>query len=96
MLKDLNEQLHFVRNIQNVDTAGVKPCVGITYYQHVLYHGEGEEEGGLTLDDIRKAEEEEEKIGGMGNVEWDAVALAGQKVGRHFVVPGEEGEEEKI
>ncbi|KAF3931238.1 hypothetical protein ABW19_dt0206026 [Dactylella cylindrospora] len=86
MLNDLHDQLHFVNAIREVDTTGVEPLVAIR-------DEVGErEQGGITLEDVQRAEKELEDIGPMGEVEWDPLREAKEKVGRYFVVEGEMGE----
>ncbi|KAK4101362.1 hypothetical protein N658DRAFT_425461 [Parathielavia hyrcaniae] len=99
LLRTLHAQLHFVRDIQRVDTAGVEPLSSIRDETP-----EGLREATVTLTTLRHALAEEEvygrcrrprrkRRGGMetGKVEegvedWDVLGCAAETVGRYFVV----------
>ncbi|KAK6345578.1 hypothetical protein TWF718_007488 [Orbilia javanica] len=84
MIKDLNDQLYFVNKIKEVDVTGVEPLVAI--------RDESEEEDGITLEDVLRAEKEVEGFGPMGAKTWDPLKQAKSKLGSYFVVEGEMGE----
>lgn len=96
MLKTLETQLHFVREIQKVDTTGVEPLVSIR--DETV---EAKEENTITLADLQDELDAEEKIGRNGRVKrvpredlkarkaenWDLFKMAeGKTMGRFFVV----------
>ena len=75
LIKTLLDQLHFVKDVQSVDTTGVSPLQMIrdeTIKQEV------------TLEDIM--EEEKLERWKQGRVEWNVLGLAERKVGSYFVV----------
>lgn len=97
MLSTLQSQLHFVRAIQSVDTAGVEPLrslrdeteqgkkeaeVGLEEMRAAL---EGEEVRGKWHRRIRRRKESK---GGDTAKVWDPLAMAERKTGRYFVVEG--------
>lgn len=94
MLKTLNSQLHFVREIQKVDTTGVEPL-------RSLRDETATEANEITMDDLKEAFAAEEIVGNKhkrirrrrdipvdtrGAEDWDVLAYAERKVGRYFVV----------
>jgi Asp-tRNA(Asn)/Glu-tRNA(Gln) amidotransferase C subunit len=96
MLKTLETQLHFVREIQKVDTTGVEPLVSIRDETP-----EAVEENTISLADLQEELDAEQKIGMHGRVkrvarddpkakkaeDWDLFKMAhGKTVGRFFVV----------
>ncbi|KAF2224786.1 hypothetical protein BDZ85DRAFT_272837 [Elsinoe ampelina] len=96
LLSTLAQQLHFVRQIQDVDTTGVEPLTGIRDETEV-----GRREGEFTLEMLREALEGEEVRGRYAprrrrrrrrqekevkGEEWDVLGNAERKVGRYFVV----------
>ncbi|KAK6535477.1 hypothetical protein TWF694_001933 [Orbilia ellipsospora] len=89
MISELNDQLYFVNKMREVDVTGVEPLVAIR---------DEVEEKAITLEDVERAEREMEGMGPMGDVEWDPLREASEKVGRYFVVEGEmgEGENEEV
>ncbi len=105
MLKTLETQLHFVREIQKVDTTGVEPLVGIRDET-----AEATEENTITLADLQKDLDAEQKVGKNGRVRrvpredpkakkaenWDLFKMAeGKTVGRFFVVRKQKEEQKK-
>lgn len=107
MLSTLHAQLHFVRAIQQVDTAGVKPLYAI---RDETRAGLAEASVGLETRAIREALAGEEAAGrcrrprrrrneekGADEAGWDVLGQAKERVGRYFVVrsgkPGAEGGE---
>lgn len=95
MLKTLSSQLHFVREIQSVDTSGVEPLRSMRDET-----SEAEKEIEVTMDDLKEAFAKEERVGRSGRLrrrkdlpvdtegaeEWDVLAHASRRVGRFFVV----------
>lgn len=97
LLETLQTQLHFVREIQKVDTTGVEPLVSISDET-----AEAQAENTITLADLREELDAEEKVGRNGRVRrvargedveatkaesWDLFKMAeGKTVGRYFVV----------
>jgi Asp-tRNA(Asn)/Glu-tRNA(Gln) amidotransferase C subunit len=96
MLKTLETQLHFVREIQKVDTVGVEPLVSIRDETP-----EAREEDTITLADLQEDLDAEEKVGTSGRVKrvarddpeakkaenWGLFKMAeGKMAGRFFVV----------
>ncbi|KAH6645816.1 hypothetical protein BKA67DRAFT_86795 [Truncatella angustata] len=97
LLGTLRSQLHFVRNIQSIDTTGVTPLVSIRDET-----AEGVREQTVGLETLREALGEEHVIGhnkrprrrrGEGNrvqikgvEDWDVLKGASEKAGRYFVV----------
>lgn len=79
LLKSLHDHLHFVRAIQSVDTAGVKPLVRI--------EDEVDREE-LSWEDVAGAEERLEKEGvpDRGTVQWEPLKQAKRTAGDFFVV----------
>jgi len=102
MISTLNDQLHFVGNIQKVDTNGVKPLTAIR--DETLA---SEEEQSITLKTLQEDFAKEKVIGkhykriqrdttltNAGGVEgWDVLGSAERKVGRFFVVDNEHAQE---
>lgn len=102
MLKTLETQLHFVREIQKVDTTGVEPLVSIRDETP-----EAVEENTITLADLQGDLDAEEKVGKNGRIrrvprhdpvaskaeKWDLFGMAeGKTMGRYFVVRKEKDE----
>lgn len=101
MLQTLHAQLHFVRDIQRVNTDGVEPLSSIRDET-----AEGLRESAVTTETLRQALAEEETYGrckrprrrrqrekdvaldgaGKGVEDWDVLGSAGERVGRYFVV----------
>ncbi|KAF2169832.1 hypothetical protein M409DRAFT_64831 [Zasmidium cellare ATCC 36951] len=99
MLSTLSSQLHFVKDIQKVDTTGIEPLRSLRDET-----AEGEKESELGLDAMKDALAMEEIRGKhhkrirrirspVKNVEgeWDVMGNASKKVGRYFVVEGGKG-----
>jgi Asp-tRNA(Asn)/Glu-tRNA(Gln) amidotransferase C subunit len=104
MLKTLHSQLHFVRDIQKVDTEGVEPLVAIRDETE-----EGIREITIGVEQVKDALEMEEVVGrnrrprrrteGVGDLQgvedWDVLRTAGEKVegptGKFFVVRSGKG-----
>lgn len=97
MLSTLASQLHFVKDIQQVDTTGVEPLKSL---RDETAAGEKEAELGLAalkdalaLEEIRGKHHKRirrrrsENVGKEGQ-EWDVLGTASRKVGRYFVVEG--------
>lgn len=95
MLTTLESQLHFVRQIQEVDTASVEPLSSLRDET-----AEGESEAELGLDALKEALAHEEVRGKFHkrirrrastegqHEQWDVLGSATKKVGRYFVVEG--------
>lgn len=101
MLSTLSSQLHFVKDVQQVDTTGVEPLRSLR--DETL---EGEKEAELDMEAMSEALSQEEVKGKYHKrirrrrrvdvVEeerptretWDPLGTAGKKVGRFFVVEG--------
>ena len=96
MLETLETQLHFVREIQKVDTTGVEPLVSIRDET-----SQAAEENTITLADLQEELDAEQKVGKHGRIRrvtrddpkakkaenWDLLKVAdGKMVGRFFVV----------
>lgn len=97
MLSTLSSQLHFVREIQKVDTTGVKPLQSLRDETE-----EGEKELEIGMDELQDALAQEEVRGkhhkrirrkrndapekqGPG---WDVLGVAEKRIGKMFVVEG--------
>lgn len=94
LIADLSSQLHFVREIQKVDTTGVEPLCSLRDETKA-----GREEATIGLDQLKDALAKEQ-IRGVYNtkirrqagqekpaeIEWDPLSQATKKVGRYFVV----------
>lgn len=96
MLSTLSSQLHFVKEIQNVDTTGVEPLRSL---RDETVEGEQETEIGLdtlkdamNLEDVRGKHHRRIRRRNDPNAtkteQWDALGTAGKTVGRFFVVEG--------
>jgi Asp-tRNA(Asn)/Glu-tRNA(Gln) amidotransferase C subunit len=99
MLKTLHSQLHFVKDIQKVDTEGVEPLRSIRDETE-----EGVKEITIGMEDLKEAFEKEEikgrnrrprrrrgyMVDAQGVEDWDVLGTAGEKVelagGKYFVV----------
>jgi len=103
MLKTLHSQLHFVRDIQSVNTEGLEPLQSIRDETE-----EGIENITIGLEDLKEAFEKEEIVGRnrrprrkrgdpidtKGVEDWDVLGTATEKVvtpaGNFFVVSGKD------
>lgn len=98
MLSTLSSQLHFVKDIQAVDTTGVKPLKSL---RDETAEGEKEAEFGLdamkdvlAMEDVRGKHHKrirrrrETSTESKEAVNWDILGHASKKVGRYFVVEG--------
>ncbi|GIZ40931.1 hypothetical protein CKM354_000425100 [Cercospora kikuchii] len=94
MLSTLSSQLHFVKDIQQMDTTGVEPLRSLRDETK-----QGEKEAELGLDALKVALENEEIRGRWhkrirrqrkpaDSQRWDVLGCASKKVGRYFVVEG--------
>lgn len=98
MVATLSSQLHFVKEIQKVDTTGVEPLRSLRDETK-----EGERSAELGMEALREALEMEEVRGTFhkrirrrrreirsvkGEDEWDVLGAAGKRMGRFFVVEG--------
>lgn len=97
LLSSLSSHLHFVQEIQKVDTTGVEPLKSLRDETVA-----GQKEAELGLDALSEALEQEEIRGkhhkrirrrrdsasANEKSDWDPLATAGKKVGRYFVVDG--------
>ncbi|KAK4238907.1 hypothetical protein C8A03DRAFT_33021 [Achaetomium macrosporum] len=109
MLATLHAQLHFVRDIQRVNTDGVEPLYSIRDET-----AEGMREATITVDTLKSALADEEVYGrckrprrrrtgdqkkgavdGNGVEDWDVLGCASEKVGRYFVVRSGSGKNEE-
>ncbi|KAK3304508.1 uncharacterized protein B0T15DRAFT_494964 [Chaetomium strumarium] len=110
MLATLHAQLHFVRDIQRVNTDGVEPLSSIRDET-----AEGMRAATITVDTLKSALAEEEVYGrcrrprrrrrrgdqkkevvdGAGVEDWDVLGCASEKVGRYFVVRSGSGKKEE-
>lgn len=106
MLKTLETQLHFVREIQRVDTADVEPLVSIRDETPTAI-----EENTITLADLQDDLDAEEQVGKYGRVrrvprddpvakkaeDWDLFGMAeGKTMGKYFVVRKQKEWKEEI
>lgn len=98
MLSTLSSQLHFVKDIQEVDTSGVEPLQSL---RDETVEGEKEAEFGLdamkdalAMEDVRGKHHkrirrrQETSAESKKAVNWDILGHASKKVGRYFVVEG--------
>ena len=107
MLMTLESQIHFVKEIQKVDTTGVEPLRAIRDET-----AEGIEEQTITLADLKEHLDAEEVVGRNGRIKrrpredpvareaenWDPFAMSegqGKNKGRYFFVRKEKKVEEK-
>ena len=96
MLRTLNAQLHFVREMQKVDTAGVEPLCSLRDET-----AQAQKENEIGLDDLKEAFGQEEikgkhhkrirrrpgiEVDTKGAEDWDVLGHAERKVGNFFVV----------
>ena len=95
MLLTLRSQLHFVKEIQKVDTKGVEPLQSIRDETEVA-----RKESEVTYKDLKHILDKEERIAGGWLIrrkekdavnaseaeDWDVLGQASRKVGRFFVV----------
>jgi Asp-tRNA(Asn)/Glu-tRNA(Gln) amidotransferase C subunit len=100
MLATLQSQLHFVREIQAVDTTGVEPLQALRDETE-----EGIKEITVGLEELKEALSKEDVVGRMrrprrrrgdvvdtdGAEEWDVLGPAKRKVGKYFVVDSSTG-----
>ena len=103
MLRTLQTQLHFVREIQKVDTTGVQPLVSIRDET-----AEAKTENTIGLEDMREHLNDEEQVGKHGRLrripkkddpvsrraeDWDLFGMAeGKTTGRFFEVKKPSGQ----
>ncbi|TKA83434.1 hypothetical protein B0A55_00326 [Friedmanniomyces simplex] len=97
MLSTLSSQLHFVKEIQKVDTTGIEPLRSLRDET-----AQGEKEAELGLEALKGALGQEEikgthhkrirrkrdKRDGLEGKKWDPLGSAGRRTGRFFVVEG--------
>lgn len=94
MLSTLSSQLHFARDVQNVDATGVEPLRSLR--DETV---QGQKEAELGLEALRPALEKEEIRGkhhqrvrrrreAVSEAKWDVLGSASKKVGKYFVVEG--------
>lgn len=95
MLKTLHSQLHFVREIQKVDTKGIVPLQAIRDET-----SEAIEESTIHMDDLQEAFAKEKRVGRNGRIKreknlspeptleeaWNPLDYATERVGKYFVV----------
>ncbi|KAI9750701.1 MAG: translation elongation factor Tu [Chaenotheca gracillima] len=101
MLKTLKSQLHFVKDVQSVDTAGVEPLrsirdetpegirgaeIGMEELRHVF---EGEEVVGPSRRIRKKRGDSSTGAARIEEEDWDVLGHAERKVGKYFVVETE-------
>lgn len=100
MLKTLESQIHFVKQIQKVDTTGVEPLVAIRDET-----AEAIQEQTITLEKLKPYLDQEEKVGNNGTIRrrkptdmitesgWDPFELGDgketRKKGKYFFVKKE-------
>ena len=99
MLSTLSSQLHFVREIQGVDTSNIEPLQSLRDESEI-----GRTEATIGLDELKQAFDKEDIKGQYYTRirrrqddkeaaeqmcdEWDALGHAERKVGKYFVVEG--------
>lgn len=104
MLHDLHAQLHFVKQIQRVNTDGVEPLQALRD-ESGFAQSDGKVRGEIGLEEMRDALAAEEVVGrhhkrirrrkklvdeeAKKAEDWDVLGQAGKKVGRYFVVESE-------
>ncbi len=97
MLKTLRSQIHFVKEVQKVDTTGVEPLVAIRDET-----AESIQEQTITLEKLKQYLDQEEKVGNNGTIRrrkptemitdsgWDPFDLGdgkdSRKKGKYFFV----------
>jgi hypothetical protein len=97
MLKTLESQIHFVKEIQRIDTAGIPPLRSIRDES-----AEAVQEVSIGLDNLKEAFSKEHTVGRSKKIErahseknippdgdaWDGNALntASKRIGKYFVV----------
>lgn len=103
MLANLQSQVHFVKEVQKVDTTGVEPLVAIRDETDAA-----KEEDAITLDKLKPWLDQEEKVGVNGTIRrkksqeppqplgWDPFDLGGtnrenKRMGKFFFVKKEKG-----
>ncbi|RMX92399.1 hypothetical protein D0867_12223 [Hortaea werneckii] len=100
MLSTLSSQLHFVKDIQAVDTTGVEPLRSLRDET-----AQGEAQAELGVEALKEALEKEsvrgkyhkrirrnKDVAEKKTRDWDPLATAHKKVGRFFVVEGEKSD----
>ena len=97
MLTTLSSQLHFVKEIQQVDTTGIEPLRSL---RDETLAGEKEAELGMNAMNEALAQEEvrgkhykrirrrRDQVSNKQEEDWDVLGTASKKVGRFFVVEG--------
>lgn len=104
MLNTLESQIHFVKEVQKVDTTGIEPLVAIRDET-----AESIQEQTITLEKLRPYLDQEEKIGSNGTIRrrkpsemvtnsgWDPFELGdgkeSRKRGKYFFVKKEKSKE---
>ena len=96
MLKTLSSQLHFVKDIQSVDTTGIEPLRSIRDETAA-----GRKQAEIGLDALKDAFAQEDVVGQFHKrirrrrdaerpvqQKWDVLGNAVKKTGRYFVVEG--------
>lgn len=94
MISTLQDQLHFVRAVQRVDTTGVEPLRAIRDETE-----EARRENTISLADLqgvldaeehtghyKRAKRVRERIVDEGSEKWDVLGTAGKTAGKYFVV----------
>jgi len=96
MLKTLSSQLHFVKEIQKVDTTGVEPLRSLRDESQ-----QAQKENEINMGTLKTAFEQEESLGKYhkrirrkhelsvdtkGAEDWDVMGHAQKKAGKYFVV----------
>ena len=99
MLRNLAAQLHFVQDVQNVNTDGIDPLCAV---RDETFKAEAEQE--VSVADLTEVLDREERVGFGGRIRWkkgmratdaakdaaeedyDALCLAERKAGRYFIV----------
>ncbi|KAK3713689.1 hypothetical protein LTR37_008383 [Vermiconidia calcicola] len=91
MLSTLSSQLHFVKEIQKVDTAGIEPLRSL---RDETAQGEKEAElDALAQEEVRgkhhkRIRRRRDRAVAKQEEDWDVLGTAQRKVGRYFVVEG--------
>jgi len=101
MIKTLQTQLHFVKEIQKVDTTGIEPLVIVRDETRAAM-----EQNTIGVDTLKEAFAEEEikgrnkrpkrrkdiKVDAKDVEDWDVLGMASRKVGGYFVVDSSKGD----
>lgn len=106
MLETLESQIHFVKEVQKVNTDGVEPLVAIRDET-----AESIEEQTITLNKLQPYLDQEEKVGKNGTIRrrkpsemvtnsgWDPFDLGegkeSRRIGKYFYVKKEKAQEKK-